>query len=122
MKPKLFLFLLAIALLSFSPSKEVNAQYIQSHVGVQLDISQNQNTRQNSDIEMQSDPSCSGNTISSTSTQTNIGGRGASQNQRTRHFHRSSQPNPSGVDAPTIQNRVVIPVPVETPDTPVDFP
>ena len=117
--------LLLITSLPLLPSILINpasAQCLQSHTGVQLDISQNHNTRQSNDIEMSSNPSCSGNTSSSTSTQTNIGGEGARQTQRYRHFNSSSESNPSGVDAPTIQNRVVIPVPVQTPDTPVNFP
>ncbi|AFZ38278.1 hypothetical protein Sta7437_4845 (plasmid) [Stanieria cyanosphaera PCC 7437] len=99
-----------------------SAQCVQSHTGVQLDISKNHHTRQSNEVEMSSNPSCSGNTSSSSSTQTNLGGEGATQTQRARHSHSSSSPNPSGVNAPTIQNSVVVPVPVETPDTSIDFP
>jgi hypothetical protein len=122
MNSKIWLLILGISLSPVILSRPAGAQCVQSHVGVQLDISKNQNTRQNNDIEMNSNPSCSGNSSSSTSTQRNIGGDGATQNQRVRHSNSSSLPNPSGVNAPTIQNRVVIPVPVETPDTPINFP
>lgn len=114
--------LLPIIVLSLLSIDSVSAQCVQSHTGVQLDISENRHTRQSNNIEMKSDASCSGNTSSSTNTQLNIGGEGAEQTQRVRHSSSSSRPNPSGVNAPTIKNGVVVPVEVETPNTPIDFP
>ena len=114
--------LITVPLFAFFLIDPAQAQCVQSHVGVKLDISENKHTRQSDNIEMQSNASCSGNTSSSTATQSNIGGEGAEQTQRVRHSNSSTNPNPSGVNAPTIQNEVVVPVEVKTPNTPVDFP
>ena len=122
MNSKILPIILGISLFPAFLIDSASAQCIQSHNGIQLDISKNENTRQNHEIEMDSSPSCSGNTSSSTSIQTNIGGEGAEQNQGVIHSNSSSRPNPSGVDAPTIKNGVVIPVRVKTPNTPIDFP
>jgi hypothetical protein len=91
------------------------AQCVNSHVGVQLNISERP-ARQGSNIEMGSTRPCRGNVNSSSATQVNIGGRGqAEQQQNVNQQMRGGRGNPTGVNGPTINNAVVVPINVRTP-------
>ena len=57
------------------------AQCVNSHVGVQLNISRLP-AKQGSNIEMESTGPCTGNVNSSTATQVNIGGQGQAEQQQ----------------------------------------
>ncbi|MEI6369608.1 MAG: hypothetical protein ACK52E_13265 [Aphanizomenon sp.] len=91
------------------------AQCVNSHVGVQLNISRLP-AKQGSNIEMESTGPCTGNVNSSTATQVNIGGQGqAEQQQNVNQQIRGGRGNPTGVNGSTINNSVVIPINVKTP-------
>jgi hypothetical protein len=102
------------AFLSISLSP-VSAQCVQSHVGMNFNMSRNP-ANQSSDIQFDNQGSCVGNVSSSTSVNTNVGGRGSvSQHQSVRHQTRGGSSNPSGVNGPTVSNGVVVNVDVRTP-------
>lgn len=102
------------AILSVSTSS-VSAQCVQSHVGMNFNMSRN-GASQSSDVKFDNQGSCRGNVSSSTSVNTNIGGRGSvTQHQRVRHQTRGGSSNPSGVNGPTVSNGVVVDVDVRTP-------
>ncbi|TVP63333.1 MAG: hypothetical protein EA343_08440 [Nodularia sp. (in: Bacteria)] len=104
----MFLTVAAIA------TKPVIAQCVTSHVGVQLNMS-NTPARQTSNVEMNSPKSCTGNSSSSTAVQVNTSNNGrVRQHQEVRHDIRNNGRN-TGVNGPSIQNSVVIPVNVRTP-------
>ncbi|MBD2141419.1 hypothetical protein H6F39_08570 [Anabaena sp. FACHB-1250] len=91
------------------------AQCVNSHVGVQVNISERP-ARQGSNIEMGSTGLCTGNVNSSSATQVNIGGRRqAEQQQNVNQQMRGGKSNPTGVNGPTINNPVVVPINVRTP-------
>ncbi len=93
-----------------------SAQCVQSHTGIQLNISKHQ-AQQSNDVQFQSQDSCTGNRSSSTSTQVNIGGDSpVRQHQEVRQEVRGSNGNPTGVNGPTVSNGVVVPVNVQTPE------
>lgn len=94
----------------------VSAQCVQSHVGMNFNMSRNP-AAQSSDVQFDNQGPCRGNVSSSTSVNTNIGGRGSvTQHQRVRHQTRGGSSSPSGVNGPTVSNGVVVDVDVRTPE------
>lgn len=93
----------------------VSAQCIQSHQGVQVNISRH-GADQTNDVQFDNQGPCTGNSSSSTSTQLNIGGNGRNrQHQNSRHRQTGGQSNPTGINGPTVTNGTVVDVDVRTP-------
>lgn len=114
---------LAVSLLSCSTiltlgtsiTKPASAQCVGSHVGIQLNMS-GEPAQQTSNVQMESEGSCSGNSISTRSTQLNVGGENpVRQHQEVHHNFRGGNGNPTGINGPTVTNSVVVPVDVRTP-------
>ncbi|HBE19986.1 MAG TPA: hypothetical protein DEG17_02470 [Cyanobacteria bacterium UBA11149] len=96
-------------------TKSASAQCVGSHVGIQLNMSEDP-ARQTSNVQMESEGSCSGNNISTQSTQFNAGGdEPVRQHQEVHQRFQGSNENPTGVNGPTVTNSVVVPVDVRTP-------
>ena len=96
-------------------TSSVSAQCVQQHVGMNVNMSRRP-ASQSSDVQFDNQGSCHGNASSSSSVNTNIGGRSsANQHQKVRHQTRGGSANPSGVNGPTFSNGVVVDVDVRTP-------
>lgn len=107
----------ALLALTLTPvfTESAFAQCVNSHVGVQVNISERP-AKQGSNIQMESTGPCTGNVNSSSATQVNIGGsEQAEQQQNVRKQTVGGRGNPTGVNGPTINNSVVVPINVRTP-------
>ena len=94
----------------------VFAQCVQSHQGIQVNISKH-GADQTNDVQFDNQGPCTGNVSSSTSTQVTIGGNGRnSQHQKARHSQRGGEGNPTGINGPTVSGSTVVDVDVRTPE------
>jgi hypothetical protein len=96
--------------------KSATAQCVQGDVSLQYNISgSKQPTKRTNDVEMQSNPGCTGNSSVTTGVQGHIGPNPVEQHRSVRQVQQGGRTNPTGINGSTVQIRSNVQTDIDNP-------